>query len=393
MIKKSSHRAAALCMLAALPFSAMAAEKTYPLWIGSYTAGPSEGIYVHRFDSQTGTIASEPLQVVKTENPSWLTFSPDRHYLYTVNENGPGQHDIVGRVTSFRVDLTTGSLEKINDVKSLGAEPTHLSASTDGTHLFVSNYSVAADPGGTLAVIPVDRDGRLQPVSQVKTHRASQANPERQQSPHVHSAVESPDGRYVLAQDLGADKIYIYRYDPAAHPEHPLSASKEQPFVELPEGSGPRHLVFGPTGKQAYVTLEMQGAIVVFDYADGKLTPKQTVPLAAEDFKGRNKAAALHVSPDGRFLYATNRGTANQLVVFQIDPNDGQLVLVSRHSVEGEEPREFTFDPSGRFILVANQNSNAIVVMERDPATGKAGKITQTLPFPSPSDVKFATSP
>jgi 6-phosphogluconolactonase (cycloisomerase 2 family) len=380
-------------MLAALPFAGMAAAQTYPLWIGSYTAGPSEGIYVHSFDSQHGTISSEPLQVVKTENPSWLAFSPDRKYLFAVNENGLGQRDIIGRVTSFRVDPAKGTLEKINDVKSLGTEPAHLSVSADGTHLFVSNYSVAADPGGTLVVIPVDGEGRLQPVSQVKTHRASQVHPERQQSPHVHSAVESPDGRYVFAQDLGADKIYIYRYDPAAHPEHPLSASKEQPFVQLPEGSGPRHLVFSPSGKQAYVTLEMQGTIAVFDHADGKLTLRRTVPLAAEDFKGQNKAAALHVSPDGRFLYATNRGTANQLVVFRIDPDNGDLGLVSRHSVEGEEPREFTFDPSGRFILVANQNSNAIVVMERDPATGQAGRITQTLPFPSPSDVKFTTSP
>lgn len=380
-------------MLAALPFAGMAAAQTYPLWIGSYTAGPSEGIYVHSFDSQHGTISSEPLQVVKTENPSWLAFSPDRKYLFAVNENGLGQRDIIGRVTSFRVDPVKGTLEKINEVKSLSTEPAHLSVSHDGTHLFVSNYSVEADPGGTLVVIPVDGEGRLQPVSQVKTHRASQVHPERQQSPHVHSAVESPDGRYVFAQDLGADKIYIYRYDPAAHPEHPLSASQEQPFVQLPAGSGPRHLVFSPSGRQAYVTLEMQGTIAVFDHVDGKLTLRRTVPLAAEDFKGQNKAAALHVSPDGRFLYATNRGTANQLVVFRIDPDNGDLGLVSRHSVEGEEPREFTFDPSGRFILVANQNSNAIVVMERDPATGKAGKITQTLPFPSPSDVKFATSP
>ncbi|GLK61881.1 gluconolactonase [Azotobacter vinelandii] len=393
MTKTTSQRAAAVCLLAALPFAGMATENTYPLWIGSYTAGPSEGIYVHNFDSRSGTLSREPLQVVKTENPSWLAFSPDRKYLFAVNENGPGQRDIVGRVTSYRVDTAKGSLEKINEVKSLGSEPAHLSVSHDGTHLFVSNYSVAADPGGTLVVIPVDADGRLQPVSQVKTHRASQAHPERQQSPHVHSAVESPDGRYVFAQDLGADRIYVYRYDPAAHPEHPLSANEAQPFVELPPGSGPRHLVFGPDGKQAYLTLEMQGSVAVFDYADGKLTPKQNVALAAEGFQGQSKAAALHVSPDGRFLYATNRGTANELVVLRIDPDDGRLSVVSRHSVQGEEPREFTFDPSGRFILVANQNSNAIVVMERDPDTGKAGRITQSLPFPSPSDLKFASSP
>jgi len=380
-------------MLAALPFTAMAADKTYPLWIGSYTAGPSEGIYVHRFDSQSGTISTQPVQVVKTENPSWLTFSPDKGRLYAVNENGPGQADIVGRITAFRVNPADGSLEKLNEVKSLGSEPTHASVSADGKHLFASNYSVLADPGGTLVVIPLDDEGRLQPASQVKTHRASQVDRERQMSPHVHSAVESPDGRYVFAQDLGADRIYVYRHDPATHPEHPLSALREQPFVQLPDGSGPRHLAFAPGGKQAYVTLEMLGAVAIFDYADGKLSHMRTVPLAADDFKGQSKAAALHVSPDGRFLYATNRGTANQLVVFRIAPDSGDLELVSRHPVAGEEPREFTFDPSGRFILVANQNSNAIVVMERDPTTGKAGKITQTLPIPSPSDVKFTTSP
>lgn len=388
----SLHRMAALCMLAIAPAtSVFATEQTHPLWIGSYTATGSEGIHVYRFDSQTGMLSERPEQAVKTHNPSWLTFSPNRRYLYAVNENGPGQTDIVGRVTAFRVDPASGTLQQIGQVQTLGSEPAHATVSSDSRYLFVSNYSVNADPGGTLAVIPLDSEGRPHPVVQIKTHHASRTDLERQASPHMHSVVESPDGHYVLGQDLGADRIYIYRYD-SNHPEHPLTASAKQPFVQLPPGSGPRHLIFSANAKQAYLTLEMTGQVAVLDYADGQFALKQIVELAAEGFTGKNGAGALHVSPDGRFLYVTNRGTDNQMVVFAIDPNNGQLALVSRHPVGGQEPREFTFDPSGRFVLIANQRSNAVVVMERDLASGQLGRTIQTLSISTPADLKFTNS-
>ncbi|WP_206244357.1 lactonase family protein [Novosphingobium terrae] len=372
--------------MAAIATPALAAP--VPLLIGTYTGGESKGIYLYHFDEQTGHIAPSPVQVTSAENPSWLTLSQDRRFLYAVDENGEGQRDPVGRVSAYRLDAASGRLSFLNRTSSLGSEPTQSSLSKDGRALFVANYSVSSDPGGTLAVLPIAPDGTLKPVSQIKTHRASLVNPERQASPHVHSVVSSPDGRFVFAQDLGADRIYAYRYDPS-HPETPLSALKEQPFLALPPGSGPRHLVFSPSGKQAYLTLEMAGQIAVLDYAEGRLTLRQTLPLAPAGFQGKVGAGALHVSPDGRFLTVTDRGTDNQLVSFAISPEDGALRQVDRRSVEGTEPREFAFSRDGRFVLVANQHSHAVVVFRRAPDTGIVGEKLQDLSIDQASDIKF----
>jgi len=359
-----------------------------PLLVGGYTGGGGQGIAVYDFDARTGHIAARPQQVMPARNPSWLTLSADKHHLYAVNENSDGQPDPVGRASAYRIDPRCGRLAFLNRIGSLGAEPTHASLSRDGRFLFIANYSVSADPGGTLAVAPVLADGRLAPVVQIKTHRASMVDLDRQASPHVHSVVSSPDGRFVFAQDLGADRIQIYRYD-AAHPEHPLSALPGQPFLALPPGSGPRHMVFAPGGRQAYVTLEMAGAVAVLDHADGHLALRKVVPLTPPGFAGKVGAAALHLSPDGRFLAVTDRGTDNVLVSFAIDPADGSLRQVDRHAVDGVQPREFTFSPDGRFVLVGNQGSNAIVVFRRDPQTGVVGDKVQTVAFSQPSALLF----
>jgi 6-phosphogluconolactonase (cycloisomerase 2 family) len=377
-----------IATLAMASMTTPAQAASVPLLIGTYTGGESKGIYLYRFDEQSGKIAPTPEQVTPAENPSWLTLSQDRRFLYAVNENGAFQRDPVGRVSAYRLDAASGRLTFLNRVSSLGSEPTHASLSKDGRMLFVANYSGPSDPGGTLAVLPVASDGTLQPAVQIKTHRASLVNPERQASPHVHSAVSSPDGRFLFAQDLGADRIYAYRYDPAK-PETPLSAVKEQPFLDLPPGSGPRHLVFAPSGRQAYLTLEMAGQIAVLDYAEGRLTLRQTLPLAPAGFQGKMGAGALHISPDGRFLTVTDRGTDNQLVSFAIAPGDGSLRQVDRRSTEGQEPREFAFSRDGRFVLVANQHSHAVVVLRRAPDTGVIGETVQVLPIDTASDVKF----
>jgi 6-phosphogluconolactonase (cycloisomerase 2 family) len=358
------------------------------LLIGTYTDSGSDGIYLYDFDSETGHLATRPRQVVEAENPSWLTLSANRQYVYAVNENGPGQRDPVGRVTAYRIDPGDGRLQEINRVLSLGSEPTHADISPDGKYLFVANYSVSPDPGGTLAVLPIGERGALEPAVQVKTDRASQVDRERQMSPHVHSAVVAPDGRTVFAQDLGADRIQVYRYDPA-RPEAPLTLDAAQPSVETPPGSGPRHLLFGNDGLHAYLTLEMTGEVLVFDHAQGRLVQKQRVALAPPGFSGKSGAAALHLSPDSRFLYVTNRGTDNQLVAFAVAPGSGELTLVARRSTEGLEPREFAIDPSGRYVLIADQHSNRVVVMKRDPASGRVGETVQVLPIDSPSDLKF----
>jgi len=372
--------------------SSATTSRTFPVLIGTYTSGTSAGIYLYAFDGNSGTIGPAPVQVTKTRNPSWLTFSADHRKLYAVQENAPDEKDPEGRATAYAVQPETGRLTLINQVASRGAQPTYASTSTDGHFLFVANYSVRPDPGGTLAVLPIGADGALAPVTQVVTPRHTRRDPTTRKPSHVHSSVSSPDGRVVYVQDLGTDTIHVYRYDASRH-DSPLVAMKDQPTIDLPAGSGPRHLTFDADGRHAYLSLEKTGQVAVFDNDDGLLTRRQMLPLAADGFRGQVAGGAIHLSPDGRFLYATDRGTDNQLVAFKVDPSTGELTFAGRRSVEGTEPREFSLDPSGHFILVANQHSHQIVVFRRDPVTGAIGNKVQALDIDQPSDVKFVNRP
>ncbi|MBH3427290.1 lactonase family protein [Pseudomonas alkylphenolica] len=370
-------------LLIASAMSVFATAHGAQLLVGSYTDGASEGLYRYTFDSDSGQIGTPPLQVLKSDNPSWLTVSFDQKLLFAVNENGAGK----GHASSFSISAKDFTLKPLNQVSSAGDEPTHASLSHDQRYLFVANYGVQPTPGGSLSVLPVAKDGKLDASVQQDQHKASGANPQRQAGPHVHSVVSSPDGHYVFASDLGADKVFVYQYD-GASPKHPLSPAKT-PAVDLPPGSGPRHLLFSKDGKHAYLTLEMSAQVVVFDHEDGKLTEHQRLPLTEQNDASAKAAGALHLSPDGRFLYVSNRGTANELVVFAVDDDSGKLMQVQRRSVEGDHPREFTIDPTGKFLLVANQKSNEIVVIRRDPRSGMLGETVQKLAQDAPSDLKF----
>ena len=359
------------------------------LLVGSYTQGKSEGIYRFGFNSETGMIDAKPLQVVKADNPSWLTLSPDQRYLFAVNENGPGQKDVVGKVSSFAIDPKTRQITPINQVQSRGEEPTHSSLSHDGRYLFVANYAVNPDPGGALTVVPVGKDGTLSEAVQVlPLGPGSKVNSERQMSSHVHLAVPTPDDKYVVTADLGADKLFVYRYD--ANQSKPLQPAKV-PFVQLPGGSGPRHTLFSSDGKHAWLVLEMTAQVAVFDYHDGGFKQTQLVDMKNKGVEQKNGSGALHTSPDGKFLYVTNRGDANQVVVFRIDQASGKLEEIQRRSLEGKEPREFAFDPTGMFMLFANQKSNQIVTVRRDPQSGKIGETVQKFDADSPSYLRFLT--
>jgi 6-phosphogluconolactonase len=244
-------------------------------------------------------------------------------------------------------------------------------------------------PGGSLAVVPVGKDGKLSAVAQTSIHPASKVNPERQASSHVHSAVPSPDGKYLIASDLGADKLFVFAYD--GKKTQPLQPAKT-PSVDMPAGSGPRHLLFSKDGKHAWLTTEMNAQVTVFDYHDGVFKRTQQVELASKEGQDQRAAGGLHTSPDGKFLYVANRGAVNELLVYSIDQASGQLKEIQRRSVEGKEPREFSFDPSGHFVLIANQKSNQIVTVRVDPKTGLLGETVQTLDFDSPSDIRFLTA-
>jgi len=199
--------------------------------------------------------------------------------------------------------------------------------------------------------------------------------------------VLSPDGQHLYASDLGADKVFIYRYD-GASADHPLTAAIPA-SVALPPGSGPRHLLFDAKGRHAYLTLEMNAEVVMFDVQDGNLVERQRLPLTERQEAAAKAAGGLHLSADGRFLYVSNRGTANEIVAFSVGKQDGQLTFLQRRPVEGDHPREFALDPSDNFLLVANQKSNQIVVIRRDPRSGKLLETVQTLQQDAPSDLKF----
>lgn len=364
-----------------------AAAPMYQVLIGSYTSeGNSEGIYRMQFDAERGHLDPQPLQVIRSHNPSWLTLDLNRNRLYAANENGPGHPDPVGRVSAFMIAASSGRLSPLAQQITLGDEPTHLALSRDGRFLFVSNYGSRANPGGSLAVVPTAKDGTLMPVTQIATHKASEQHPKRQQSAHVHSAVISPDGKTLFVSDLGADRIFVYRYDPS-NAERPLTPA-DPAAITLPDGSGPRHLAFSPDGLQAYATLELSAQVVRFDHVDGSLVQRQLVNLAEDGDASRHSPGAIHPSPDGRFLYVSDRAETNRILVYAVDDN-GMLREIQQRDSEGREPREFAIDPSGRFMLIANQKSDALVVLERDPDTGLLGDTLQSLPMGRPSDVKF----
>ncbi|EMR49485.1 lactonase family protein [Pseudomonas plecoglossicida] len=362
--------------LMSLTISAHAAT----LLVGSYTDGASQGIYRYHFDDKAGQIGPTPLQVVKSVSPSWLVLSADQRQLFAVNETPQGH------ASSFSIS-SNGEIKPLNQVVTQGDEPTHASLSRDQRYLFVANYAVNPDPGGSLVVIPVAKDGTLKPVVQQARHKASGVNPERQAGAHVHSLVLSPDGQHLYASDLGADKVFIYRYD-GASADHPLTAAIPA-SVALPPGSGPRHLLFDAKGRHAYLTLEMNAEVVMFDVQDGNLVERQRLPLTERQEAAAKAAGGLHLSADGRFLYVSNRGTANEIVAFSVGKQDGQLTFLQRRPAEGDHPREFALDPSDNFLLVANQKSNQIVVIRRDPRSGKLLETVQTLKQDAPSDLKF----
>ncbi|RQS07597.1 lactonase family protein [Burkholderia sp. Bp9002] len=363
------------------------ADGVYNLLVGTYTDGGSDGIYVYRFDTKTGSVA--PVSSAKTVNPSYLLPSRDGRTVYAVNElpgdNGPA--DQRGGISAFRFDAKTGALTFIDRVSSEGNDPCYLSLSPDGKYLVTANYSVAANPGGSFAVFPLREDGAVSPAALAVHHEGSGPVKGRQDGAHVHSTVFSPDGRYLFVQDLGADRIFGYRY--TVDGSRGLISPTDTRYTPVKAGSGPRHMVFGANGRHAYVTSELNAAVEVYAYQDGKLTPVQTVPMAAPGFKGKVGGAAIHLSPDGRFLYASNRGDANEIVTYAVNPADGRLKTVGRQSSLGRTPREFLIDPTGKWLIVGNQDSDTFYVFKRDVETGKLDANPQKVALGKPVDFKL----
>lgn len=328
--------------------------QTYNLLVGTYTnKGNSEGIYVYDYDNQTAEtkLKSVAKNVV---NPSYLAVSKDRKFVYSVNEDGKNS-----AVSAFSYDPKSGNLVFLNKKPAAGADPCYISV--DDKNVIIANYS-----GGSIAVFGRNADGSLTDAKQVVQHTGKSIDPKRQTSAHVHMVQFTPDKKYLLVNDLGEDHTYIYHYNPNS--KNQVLTVKN--VIKTNAGSGPRHLTFSPNGKFAYLAHEFNGSITAFTYADGKLNKVQEIGTIAKDFTGKIDGADIHISADGKFLYETNRGDANTISTFAILPT-GTLKLIDIQSTLGKGPRNFSIDPSDRFLLVAHQYTNDVVIFNRDQTTGK----------------------
>lgn len=347
------------------------------LLVGTYTnEQKTNGIHVYTFNGETGAV-EEKSKMVDITNPSYLAVSDDRKNVYAVSEGGPGKG-----VNAYAFDMATGKLTFLNSASSGGNGPCYISVDEEKTTVFAGNYG-----GGSLSATKLKRDGSLGVDNQVIQHEGSGVNKSRQDKPHVHAVVLSPDEKYLLVPDLGTDKVNIYRFNP--DDTQPLSPASPA-YASVNPGGGPRHLAFHPNGKYAYLILEMQGAIAAFDYKDGKLEEKQTITMLAPGFSGKIGAADIHVSPDGKFVYGSNRGEANEIVVYAVG-DDGRLTLAGRQSSLINTPRNFAIDPTGNFLLAANQNGNDIVIFKRDKKTGLLSPTGKTIQVDKPVCLKFVS--
>lgn len=331
----------------------------YFLYVGAYADKADEGIYVYEFDVENGG-----LKYVATaegiKNPSYLAISKKKNLLFAVNETEEYNGEKSGFVTSFWINPANGQLIKINEVASGGGAPCYISINKTASMAFVANYL-----GGNVCVIPIEQGGRLKKISSLIQHESNGPDEKRQQKAHAHFIDLDPSRKYALAVDLGIDKIISYKIDQ----KHEKLVHNSELNTAL--GAGPRHLAFHPNRKLAFYINELNSTITScrYDIKTGSLAKIMTTSTLPAGFDGESFCADIHVSPDGRFLYGSNRGH-NSIVVYEIDQNSGNISLISHHSVKGDWPRNFVIDPLGRFLLVANQHSNNIVVFKIDKESG-----------------------
>ena len=378
---KSGH-----CLLWAVLFTILVftareramAQSDFWVYIGTNNRPPgkSEGIYLFRLDGASGAVTRAGV-AAKMGDPGWQVISRDGRFLYT---NGTIDNHQKSIVAAFALDPATGALKFINQQQTNGNDTTHVDIDAARTCAVTANYN-----SGDMTVLPINSDGSLMPLTAIIKHTGSSVDPVRQKHPYPHSANFDPTGKWVLVPDLGVDKVYVYRYDAGAHA---LSAG-DPPTVSVPPGSGPRHLSFSPDGKFAYLIHEMGGILIAFawDPGAGRLTHLQTISTLPKDYTGKNTSAEVHILPNGKFLYASNRGP-DDLAIFAVNP-DGTVKLLGFESTGGKAPRDFNIDPTGNFLFAANQDSDSVTVFQVNQNTGMLTRIGAPLEVPRPIAVTF----
>ena len=351
----------------------------------------SKGIYVSRFRATTGEF-SEPVLAAEMINPSFLTVSPDHRFLYAVSEDplsvGPPL-DHSSYVSAFAIDSASGRLRLLNTVPASGTSTCFISMDKTGKYVMLANFG-----SGSVSVIRVREDGSLGELTSFIQDSGSSVDPRIQFEPHPHSIVVSPDNRYAIVSDLGLDRVLIFRFDAQTGRLSP----PDPPFATVYPGSGPRHFTFDPAGKFGYQLSEMSGTVDVFawDTSKGSLSEVQRVQTVPHDFFGGNHSAEIEVHPNGKFLYESNRRTKSEeerapdtIGVYSVDPQTGMLTPVEQSLTGGVMPRFFTIDPTGAYLLAANQISNNVVLYKIDPSTGRLLKTNTEINVDTPVCLKF----
>lgn len=332
------------------------------------------GLFIFRMNGTTGAVSLVSAGPF-TGNPSFLAIHPSRQYVYSVNENEKGE------LSSFSLDTVSMQLRFLNRVSSQGTYPCHISISRDGRFVFAANYG-----SGTVASFPVRDSGLLGEAVSTDQHQGSGPDKSRQEGPHAHMIIPGPEENTAWSSDLGTDRVYCYIVDPVTG----LLSQKNLPVAGWP-GSGPRHMAFHPSGSPLYVLNELNGTIEVFASPETSDSVKRiqsisTLPAGDSSFAG---CADIHLTPDGNYLYASNRADINNLAIYRVDSLSGTLKLLGHQSTAGKSPRNFAIDPSGSFLLVANQKSNNIVVYKINHATGLLEETGFATAIPAPVCLVF----
>ncbi|HWR51325.1 MAG TPA: lactonase family protein [Bryobacteraceae bacterium] len=368
-----------LCLLAGAAALAAAADMDYLVYYGTYTGSESKGIYVSRFDARTGKL-SQPELAGEVPSPSFIAFNPNGKYLYAASEVNSFDGKRTGAVAAFAIDKTTGKLAHINTVAAGGTGTCFVAVDRSGRVVLAANYG-----GGSVASFAVREDGGLEAAKSVITHSGKGANPQRQERPHAHSINASADSRFAVAADLGIDKLMVYKLDPAAAALTP----NDPPFLATKPGAGPRHFAFHPNGKLAFVINELDSTLssLSWDAAKGVLAEIRTVTTLPKDFSGESYPAEVAVHPSGKFVYGSNRGH-DSIAVFGVDAG-GALTPVEHVSTQGKWPRNFSVDPTGTWLIVANERTNNVVVFRIDGKTGKLTPAGASVELSKPVCVRF----
>ena len=346
------------------------AQKTDKLTmiVGTYTNAGSEGIYTFKFDQEKGT--ARPLEVIKMDNPSYLTLSANQQVMYVVSE----KNDETAALAAFKFNKEDGTAELINQQPTYGEDPCYVA--TNGKIATTANYT-----GGSMSVFPLRYDGGLEPVDTIFCGNIGGPDMSRQQTPHVHCTAFSPDGKLLLATDFSADRIL--HFDVEADPTKPYLKLDNTP---INEDSGPRHIIFSKDGRFVYIISELSEAVTVCSYNEGNMQVIQTIETHPQDDR---HAADIHLSPDGKFLYASVRNADDGLAIFKVDQASGLLEKVG-YQPTGKHPRNFNITPNGKYVLVADMNDNKIEVFERVIETGMLLNTQRDINLSQPVCIVFA---